>query len=94
VFGILFENNVVFVRNMPSRFGQTAVKLPKLSARSMPHEKLIAPLDRSQIGAAAFAEILEGFIREIIESPFAGVLLELSIPRLGVEPIKPLTKRR
>lgn len=60
----------------------------------MPHEQLIVSLDRSQIDAAAFAEILQGFVRKIIEPPFAGVLLELPIPRLGVEPIEPLTKRR
>ncbi len=94
MFGILFENNVVFVGNVPNSFRQPAVKLPKLSARSMPHDRLIVALDRSQIGAAAFAEILEGFVRKIIEPPFVGVLLELAIPRLGVEPIKPLTKRR
>lgn len=34
----------------------------------------------SQIGAAAFAEILEGFVRKIVEPPFAGVLLELPDP--------------
>ena len=59
----------------------------------MPHDRLIVALDRSQICAAAFAEILEGFVRKIIEPPLAGVLLELPIPRIGVEPIKPLTKR-
>ena len=94
MFGVLFENNVVFVCNMPNRFGQPAVKLPKLSARSMPHDRLIVALDRSQIGAAAFAEILESFVRKIVEPPFAGVLLELPIPRLGIKPIEPLTKRR
>jgi len=51
-------------------------------------------LVRSQIGAPAFAEILEGFVRKIVEPPFASVLLELPIPRLGVEPIEPLTKSR
>ena len=38
--------------------------------------------------------ILEGFARKTVEQPFAGVLLKLPIPRLGVEPIEPLTKRR
>jgi len=90
----LLENGVVFVGNMPNRFWQSAVKLPKLSARSMPHEQLIVSLDRSQIGAAAFAEILEGFARKIVEPSFAGVLLELPIPRVGIEPIEPLAKRR
>jgi hypothetical protein len=79
---------------MPNRFGQPAVKLPKLSACSMPHGRLTVALDHSQIGAAAFAEILKGFVRKIVEPPFASVLLELPIPRLGIEPIEPLTKRR
>lgn len=60
----------------------------------MPHQCLIVSLDRSQVCAASFAKILESFVRKTIESPFAGVLLELPIPRLGVEPIEPLTKRR
>ena len=60
----------------------------------MPHRRLMVALVRSQIGAAAFAEILEGFVRKIVEPPFASVLLELPIPRLGVEPIEPLTKSR
>jgi len=51
-------------------------------------------LIRSQIGAVAFAEILEGFVRKIVAPPFASAPLELPIPRLGVEPIEPLTKRR
>ena len=38
--------------------------------------------------------ILEGFARKMVEQSFAGVLLKLPIPRLGVEPIEPLTKRR
>ena len=90
----MFENNVVVVGNMPNRFGQPAVKLPKLSARSMPHDRPIIAIDRSQVGAAAFAEILESFVRKIVEPPFASVLLELPIPRLGIEPIEPLAKRR
>jgi len=60
----------------------------------MQHDRLIVAIDGSQICAAAFAEILEGFVRKIVEPTFASVLLELPIPRLGVEPIKPLTKRR
>lgn len=94
MFGVLLENNVVFVCNMPNRFGQPAVKLPKLSARSMPHDRLIVALACSQIGAAAFAEILESFVRKVVEPPLACVLLELPIPRLGIKPIEPLTKRR
>ena len=64
------------------------------SKSCVPFFEDIASLDRSQIGAAAFVEILEGFARKIIEPSFAGVLLELPLPRLGVEPIKPLTKHR
>lgn len=60
----------------------------------MPHRRLIAAPERSQVCAATFAEIMEGFVRKVVEPPFAGVLLELPIPRLGVEPIKPFTKRR
>jgi len=90
----LLQNDVIFVGNVPNRFRQPAVKLPELSARSMPHQSLIAALDSSQVGAAPFAEILEGFARKMVEQSFARVLLKLPIPRLGVEPIEPLTKRR
>ena len=65
-----------------------------MSAGTETGEGSIVALDRSQIGAAAFAEILESFVRKIVEPPFAGVLLELPIPRLGIKPIEPLTKRR
>jgi large-conductance mechanosensitive channel len=60
----------------------------------MPHNRLIVAIDGSQIRAAAFAEILESFVRKIVEPPFASILLELPIPRLGVEPIEPFAKRR
>ena len=90
----MLQNNVIFVGNVPNRFRQPAVKLPELSARSMPHQSLVAAFDSSQVGAAPFAEILEGFARKIVEQPFAGVLLKLPIPGLGVEPIEPLTKCR
>lgn len=51
-------------------------------------------LHSSQIGATPFPQILESFVREMVEPPFASVLLELPVPGLGVELIKPLTKSR
>jgi len=45
---------------------------------------LMAPMvGWSADGAAAFAEILKRFVRKIVEPPFAGVLLELPIPRVA-----------
>ena len=94
MFWGLLENDVVFVRNTLNGFRQPAVKLPKLSACSVPHQRLIVTLDSSQVCAAAFAKILEGFVRKMVEPPFASILLKLPIPRLGIEPIEPLPKRR
>jgi hypothetical protein len=90
----LLEDYVVVVRNVPNRFREPAVKLPELPARSMPHQRLIVAFDSSQVCAAAFAKILEGFVCKMVEPPFASILLKLPIPRLGIEPIEPLPKRR
>lgn len=60
----------------------------------MPHRRLIVASERSQVCAATFAELLKGFVRKMVEPPFAGVLLELPIPRLSIETIEPFTKRR
>jgi hypothetical protein len=67
----LLQNDVIFVGNVPNRFRQPAVKLPELSARSMRYQSLIAALDSSQVGAAPFAEIREGFARKMVEQPLA-----------------------
>ena len=62
--------------------------------RVLPHQRLIVAFDSSQVCAAAFAKILEGFVCKMVEPPFASILLKLPVPRLGIEPIEPLPKRR
>ena len=60
----------------------------------MPHQHPIVAFASSQICAAAFAEILEGLFCKVVEPPSQGVLLKLPVPRLGIEPIEPLTESR
>ena len=90
----MLEDYVVVVCNMPNRFREPAVKLLELPARSMPHQHPIVAFASSQICAAAFAEILEGLFCKVVEPPIQGVLLKLPVPRLGIEPIEPLTESR
>ena len=90
----MLEDYVVVVCNMPNRFREPAVKLPELPARSMPHQHPIVAFASSQICAAPFAEILEGLFCKVVEPPIQGVLLKLPVPRLGIEPIEPLTESR
>jgi hypothetical protein len=62
--------------------------------RVLLHQHPIVAFASSQICAAPFAEILEGLFCKVVEPPIQGVLLKLPVPRLGIEPIEPLPKRR
>src|SRR5947207_13408683 len=48
----------------------------------------------SQIGAAILLEIAQGLVRERIQPPCRNILLELLIPRLCIEMVKPFPERR
>jgi hypothetical protein len=79
-------------RKTPSQRGSHAFRERFFGARKNgppAHEPLIIWESVATVALAGLS-----FVRKIIEPPFVGVLLELPIPRLGVEPIKPLTKRR
>jgi hypothetical protein len=47
----------------------------------------------SQIRAAPFPQVTDGLIRESIETTGGDILLELLVPRGGIEAEKPIAKR-